>query len=98
MPSANVALVRRAHEALNNGDPDSAEVWAPVHAWRALGQLRAEASIAPLLVHLKTADPDDVADLELPVVFGMIGPAAVPDIADFISDRVSRQSLFKKKF
>jgi hypothetical protein len=30
------------------GDPDSREVWAPLHAWRALGQLQAEASVARL--------------------------------------------------
>ncbi|HEU5369606.1 MAG TPA: hypothetical protein VFU69_14125, partial [Ktedonobacterales bacterium] len=30
-------------------DDDAPEVWAPVHAWRALGQLRAEAAIEPLM-------------------------------------------------
>jgi hypothetical protein len=30
-------------------DSDSLEVWVPTHAWRALGQLKAEAAIAPLL-------------------------------------------------
>lgn len=36
-------LIRMAtDEELNWADPDSLEVWAPIHAWRALGQLRAE--------------------------------------------------------
>lgn len=38
------ALIRMAtSEELNHADSESSEVWAPVHAWRALGQLRAEA-------------------------------------------------------
>src|SRR3990172_4320258 len=36
-------------------DSDSLEVWAPIHAWRTLGQLRAEAAIQPLTAYL--ADP-----------------------------------------
>jgi hypothetical protein len=42
--------------ALNGGDPDSRAVWAPLHAWRALGQLQAEESVAPLLDFLTTAE------------------------------------------
>ena len=30
-------------------DQNSLEVWAPVHAWRALAQLRAEEAIKPLI-------------------------------------------------
>ena len=73
--------------ALNCGDPDSREVWAPLHAWRALGQLQAEASVAPLLAFLKTAEGDEAVGEEFPKVFGMIGPAAIPHIARFLSDR-----------
>ena len=43
-------LIRMAiDEELNQAASDSLEVWAPVHAWRALGQLHAEAAIEPLL-------------------------------------------------
>jgi hypothetical protein len=81
-------LVRLACDAaLHWGDPDSSEVWAPVHAWRALGQLQAEVSVPPLLAFLKTAGDDEAAGQELPVVFGMIGPAAIPHIVGFLSDR-----------
>jgi hypothetical protein len=73
--------------ALNCGDPDSREVWAPLHAWRALGQLQAEASVAPLLAFLKTAEGDEAVGEEFPKVFGMIGPPAIPHIARFLSDR-----------
>jgi hypothetical protein len=48
--------------------------------------LRAEASIAPLLTLLKTLDMDEAADAELPVVFAMIGPAAIPLLTGFLAD------------
>jgi hypothetical protein len=73
--------------ALNYGDPDSCEAWAPVHAWRALGQLQAEASVAPLLAFLKTAESDEAVTEEFPKVFGMIGRPAIPRIERFLSDR-----------
>ncbi len=73
--------------ALSRADTDSSEVWAPMHAWRALGQLGAEEAVAPLLGFLRTSENDDAVNEELPVVFGMIGPSAVPYIAAFLSDR-----------
>jgi SEC-C motif len=81
-------LIRLACDtALHRSDSDSNEVWAPMHAWRALGQLQAEVSVAPLLAFLRTAEGDDAANEELPVVFGMIGRAAIPHTAGFLSDR-----------
>jgi hypothetical protein len=86
------ALIQMACDpALLEGNPDSAEVWAPLHAWRALGQLRAEASAAPLLDLLRTQDIDDAAASELPVVFGMIGPPALPLLAGFLADRANSE-------
>jgi hypothetical protein len=78
--------------ALNQGDPDSAEVLAPVHAWRALGQFRAEAAIAPLLTLLTTIEGDEAADEELPIVLGMIGPAALKPLAAFLADQSQPRS------
>jgi hypothetical protein len=75
--------------ALHTGDPNSSLVWAPVHAWRALGQLRAEASVQPLLALLKMGEDDDAVDLEIPIVLGMIGSAAIPHIAGYVSDRTN---------
>jgi hypothetical protein len=81
-------LLRMAGDpALHRGDPDSSAVWAPVHAWRALGRLRAEAAAEPLLALLKTLEDDDAANEDIPVVLGMIGPAAIPHLAAFIADR-----------
>jgi hypothetical protein len=75
-------------EDLNRADSESLEVWAPAHAWRALGQLRAEAAIEPLLGILwHLDDGDDWIEEEVPQVLGMIGPAALPRLAEYLADR-----------
>lgn len=80
-------LIRMAtDEKLNWADSDSLEVWAPTHAWRTLGQLRAEAAVKPLLALFKDLDENDWVTTELPEVFGMIGPAALPILAAYIAD------------
>ena len=81
-------LTRMACDAaLNQADSTSREVWAPMHAWRALGQMRAEAAVLPLLALLRAAEDDEAATAELPAEFGMIGPAAIAPLAAFLSDR-----------
>jgi hypothetical protein len=47
-----------------------------IHAWRALGQLRAEAAVPALIKLLLNLDMDWAWE-ELPQVFAMIGPAAI---------------------
>jgi hypothetical protein len=82
-------LIRMAtDEELHWADSGSLQVWAPVHAWRALGQLRAEAAIEPLtgLLHRIDDDDDDWVGEELPDVYGMIGPAAIPALAAYLAD------------
>ncbi len=80
-------LIRLACDgALSQADSDSSTVWAPMHAWRALGQMQAETSALPLLAFLKASGEDEAAIEELPVVFGMIGRSAIPHIAGFLSD------------
>ncbi|MEB3358588.1 MAG: DUF1186 domain-containing protein [Synechococcales bacterium] len=80
----------RFDEVASDEDEDEDEevekdaVWAPVHAMRALGQLRAEAAIAPLLT-LFPLD-DDFFRENLPGVFGLIGPAAIAPLANFLDD------------
>lgn len=72
-------------EELNWADSDSLEVWAPIHAWRVLGQLKAEAAIAPLVNFFNQVDEDDdCAPSEFPTVLSMIGPAAIPTLAEFL--------------
>jgi hypothetical protein len=79
-----IRLVR--DEELAWADSDTPEVYAQVHAWRAIGQLRAEAAIEPLLDLLAgQEDGEDWSDWvteEVPRVLGMIGaPAVVPTAA-----------------
>jgi hypothetical protein len=59
-----------------------------VHAWRALGQLRAEAAIEPLLslLQLFEDDDDDAVAEELPRVYAMIGAAAIPALTAYLGD------------
>lgn len=65
-------------------DSDGTECWTPVHAWRALGLLEAEAAMKPLLKLLE--DPDhEWAQEEVPKVMSLIGPSALPAVQDYIS-------------
>jgi len=80
-------LIRMATDVeLNEADAESREVWAPTHAWRALGQLRAVEAVEPLLELFDRLEYDDWVGEELPDVFGMIGPAALPVLAEYIAD------------
>ncbi|MDU9047671.1 MAG: DUF1186 domain-containing protein [Candidatus Electrothrix sp. Rat3] len=75
-------------EELDQADSESDEVWAPVHAWRALGQLRAAEAVPPLLEHLcRINEGDDWAGTELPDVFAMIGDAAIPGLKGYLADK-----------
>ena len=75
-------------EALNLASGDSLEVWAPTHAWRALGQLHSEAAVEPLLSLFKTLDEDEWVPEEIPDVITLICPAALPTRARFIADEL----------
>jgi hypothetical protein len=82
-------LIRMAlDEELYWADPDTDAAWAPVHAWRALAQLRAQEAAQPLTHLLSRIDEydDDWVGEELPRVFGHIGPAAIPVLADYLAD------------
>src|SRR5262249_22829229 len=64
-------LIRMATDReLNWADNDSPWVWAPVHAWRALGQLRAAEAVGPLLQVLEEEEEEggDYALDDLPTV------------------------------
>jgi hypothetical protein len=81
-------LIRLACDAaLHTAESEDPAVWAPTHAWRALGQLRAVEAVAPLLGLLRERADDDWVDIELPYVFGLIGPDAIPHVADFLADQ-----------
>lgn len=90
-------LIRMAlDEELNSASSKSDEVWAPLHAWRALAQLRAEAAIEPLLNLFRRVDQhhDDWVLEDLPDAYGVIGPAAIPALAAYLAD--SSHGLFAR--
>lgn len=61
------------------------ECWAPFHAWRALGLLRAEAATLPLLNRLEEMDHDWVHE-EIPKVISVIGLSAMSAVQDYIAN------------
>jgi len=67
-------------------DENDPRGWAPIHAWRALGQLQAGEAILPLLRLLHEVRDNDWVIEELPDVFALIGPAAFPALVDYLSD------------
>lgn len=86
-------LIRMACDpALNTSEERDAEVWGPLHAWRALGRLRAAAATAPLLALAQRQDLDDWIATELPTVFGMTGEPAIRPIGDFLADPATSAS------
>ncbi len=74
-------------EALNNAEADSDAVWVPLHAWRALGQLRSPEAVAPLIALFEYLRDDDWALGELGKVVGMAGESAIDPLAAYMSDR-----------
>ncbi len=83
-------LIRMATDPrLLDLDAPTADVWAPVHAWRALGQLRAVEAIQPLLGLFHRADDndDDWVTEEMLATFTAIGPLALPAICAYLADR-----------
>ena len=73
-------------EELNQGDSsDSQEVWSPVHAWRALGQLKASEALKPLLGLLNNRD-DDWISSDFPILSALIGLEAIPVLKEFLAD------------
>lgn len=87
-------LIRMATDRnLYQEEVESLESWAPVHAWRALAQLGAEAAIEPLTSLLDEGENDSywewIAE-ELPSVYGAIGSSAIPTLAAYLADTSHR--------
>ena len=68
---------------------DEKKHWAPVHAWRALGQLGGPDVVAPLLAVMNKTDEleTDWVDDELPIALAAVGPVALPQLESFLDDR-----------
>ncbi|HEY6542672.1 MAG TPA: hypothetical protein VIZ18_17135 [Ktedonobacteraceae bacterium] len=85
-----------ADKALLEGDEESSEAWGPVHAVRALGQLRSESVVGPLLSLFDDEFRDDWVSDELPMALGMFGPAIIPAISAYVAD--TSRGLFPRVF
>lgn len=86
-------LIRMACDSdLNEAFEDDPRVYAPLHAWRALGQLGAPEAAGPLALLLVRLPEDDSANEELPEVLGMIGgDAAVGAAFGLLSNPVLKE-------
>lgn len=84
-------LIRMATDIdLDTDLSDSPAVWAPHHAWRTLGQLRAVEAIEPLLSYAQGNEEvggNDWLWSELPEIASLIGPTkALPLLTHYIAD------------
>ena len=94
-------LIRLATDVSFNdlNHEESPEVWAPLHAWRALSEFGPEASsaVAPLLGLLTEMEDDDYFLEEIPLIMGKIGPAAISEVEKLLhgsSQELWSQGLF----
>jgi hypothetical protein len=80
-------LIRMATDPeLNTADPGTGEVWAPLHAWRVLGQMRAVEAVEPLIALFDQYEEDDWLHEDLPEALGLIGPEALPALETHMAD------------
>jgi hypothetical protein len=78
-----------ADENLNWDETDEDEndkFWAPIHAWRILGNLRAAEAVHPLLERFDLDEEDDWALEDIPKALAMIGPPAFHPMAQYLAD------------
>jgi Protein of unknown function (DUF1186) len=85
-----MAVDKELHEA----DEENPQTSAGVHAWRALGQLHAEAAIEPLMSLFHEVEDNDWVSEELPKVYGMIGSTAIKPLSGYLSD--SKYSVYPR--
>jgi hypothetical protein len=69
-------------------DEDLTEWYAGIHAWRALGQLKAEEAVPAILEIFYQIDEEenDWLDGDAPEIFRQIGPVAIPPLRAYLLD------------
>ncbi len=67
-------------------DEDAPEIFSSIHAWRALGQLKAEQAIPTLMELTILNDELDIDWImeEMPEVMALIGPACIPPLREYL--------------
>lgn len=80
-----LATDSRYLDSFSEGNED----WAPIHAWRALGQLKAVEAVETLIGLLKRIEEkdDDWILEEFPVIFQMIGKEAASALMQYVQNR-----------
>lgn len=92
-------LIRMLRDpTIASADSDDPRVWADIHAWRTIGQLRAVSAVEDLLHLLKDEDDeeenwDDWIPTEIPKVLGLIGVEAVGPLARYLDNRIGLWGL-----
>lgn len=73
---------------LHSAPGDHSAIWAPIHALRLLGSLRAESAIAPALGLLRRIDEndDDWIGSEIAAALSRIGAPAIPAATAYLAD------------
>ena len=81
-----IRIIQEIEQFWPIGDTESAEISAPIHAWRALGQLQSSQAIPELIeliVKNEELDSDWIME-EVPKVMGMIGPVCIPALRAYL--------------
>ncbi|BAZ03458.1 hypothetical protein [Calothrix sp. NIES-3974] len=71
---------------LNHLSIEHLEASAPIHARRALGQLKATAAIEPLMELFHKLEDNEWVNEELPKIYGMIGAEAILPLQDYLGN------------
>ena len=90
VPDIVDVLTNHELHIFESSDP---RVWAPLHAWRALGLLRNADAIPALISCFDYMQDDDWAIAELPKVFTMIGPSAIPPLKDYFCEDAEKHEF-----
>lgn len=64
-------------------EPDA---WAPIHAWRAIGQLRSQTAIQPLIDLIDRSVDNEWVWSDIPLVFAMLGPLAIAPLSKYVRE------------
>ena len=81
------------HWHRENDFPEEPLAFAPIHAWRALGQLQAVEALEPMLDNLDLLDEqmDDWSMEDWPVVFGLMGPPVIESLINYLRNQRRRE-------
>lgn len=71
---------------LHNADPEGVEIWAPLHAWRALAQMRIPSMIDPYLELLDRELEYSWLGNDIVQIGVLLGPPIVPKLLAFLAD------------